>query len=168
MNMLVKRTMNSCMLVQEKENLLRTVMLMCFFYLFYDSFTCHSILFYLLFITWIFNTLTKNISQNWPWDGTKPLLWSSYDILLCFVYIQSSALTLAHLQPDIRKELAGPSLYLKHWLCSEKCQCSAKFTTYSLFTDGCGFCICSPLPLESSAVPGLSFDMCSVGAAIAA
>lgn len=61
--------------------------------------------------------------------------------------------------------------YLTHWLRSKKCQCSAKFTTYSLFTDGCytcGFCICSPLPLKSSVVPGLSFDMCSVGAAIAA
>ncbi len=85
--------------------------------------------------------------------------------------IPSKAQTVACPQPDIRKEPAGPSLYLTHWLRSKICQCSAKFTTYSLFTDGCytcGFCICSPLLLKSSAGPGLSFDMCSVGAAIAA
>lgn len=53
----------------------------------------------------------------------------------------------------------------------QKCPSPAKFTTSSLFTDGrytCGFCICSPLPLKSPAVPGLSFDMCSVGAATGA
>lgn len=45
------------------------------------------------------------------------------------------------------------------------CQIYHIFTVYC-YT--CGFCKCSPLPLKSPAVPRLSFDMCSVGPAIAA
>lgn len=54
---------------------------------------------------------------------------------------------------------------------SRKHPSPARSTTSPVFTDGCytcGFCICSPLPLKSPAVPGLSFDVRSVGAAIPA